>query len=129
MGATRIGAEVNDVEALHSLLCFLSPNEGVRPFEDLVERHPSLAEPGDEPAQGFQTTDEPLYDLFGVGLDTSFGHDVSKQLPLRNPKNKFFGVQLDVEPSEVHECCGQVCDQVASLSCFHHYVIYIDDDC
>ena len=58
-----------------------------------------------------------------------FGHDVSKQLPLRNPKNTFFEIQFDAEPSEVRECGGQVCDQVASLSCFHHYVIYIDGDC
>ena len=67
--------------------------------------------------------------FLGVGLDTMFGHNVSKQLPLRNPKNTFFGIQLDVEPSEVRECCGQVCDQVASLSCFDHYVINIDGDC
>ena len=57
------------------------------------------------------------------------GHDVSKQLPLWNPKNTFFGIQFDAEPLEVCECCGQVYDQVASLSHFHHYVIYIDDDC
>ena len=58
-----------------------------------------------------------------------FGHDVSKQLPLRNPKNTFFEIQFDVEPSEVHERCGQVHDQVASLSRFDHYVINIDGDC
>ena len=58
-----------------------------------------------------------------------FGHDVSKQFPLRNPENTFFGIQFDVEPLEVRKCCGQVCDQIASLSRFHHYVIYIDDDC
>ena len=79
-----------------------------------------FAEPEDEAAQGSQTADEPLYaldvvygahvgdghDLFGVGLDVALGHDVSKQLPLRNPKNTFFGIQPDVESSEVHECCG-----------------------
>ena len=89
---------------------------------------------GDEPAQGGQTAGEPLYalgiayrahvgdghDFLGVGLDAAFGHDVSKQLPLRNPENTFFGIQLDVEPLEVHECHGQVCDQVASLSCFDY---------
>ena len=58
-----------------------------------------------------------------------FEHDVSEQLPLRNPKNIFFGIQFNAEPSEVRECGSQVCDQVASLSCFHHYVIYIDDNC
>ena len=68
-------------------------------------------------------------DLFRVGLDAVFGHYVSKQLPLQNPKNTFFGIQLDVEPSEVRERRGQVCDQVASLSRFDHYVINIDGDC
>ena len=57
------------------------------------------------------------------------GYDVSEKLPLRNPKNIFFRIQFDAEPSEVRECGGQVCDQVASLSRFHHYAIYIDDDC
>ena len=37
--------------------------------------------------------------------------------------------QFDVEPSEVHECHDQVCNQVTSLSCFDHYVINIDSDC
>ena len=69
------------------------------------------------------------HDFFGVGLDAAFGHDVSKQLPLQNPENTLFVIQFDVEPSEVHERCGQVCDQVISLSCFDHYVINIDDDC
>ena len=68
-------------------------------------------------------------DFFGVGLDASFGHVVSNQLPLWKPENIFFGIQFDVEPSEVHERCGQVHDQVASLSHFDHYVIYIDGDC
>ena len=67
-------------------------------------------------------------DFFGVGLDAAFEYDVSKQLPLWNPKNTFFGIQFDVEPSEVRECCGQVRDQVASLSRFDHYVINIDGD-
>ena len=66
------------------------------------------------------------HDFFGVGLDAVFGHDVSEQLPFRNPENTFLGIQLDVEPSEVHECCVQVYDQVASLSRFYHYVINID---
>ena len=57
-------------------------------------------------------------------LDTMY----SKQLPLWNPKNTFFGIQFDVELSEVHECCSQVHDQVASLSHFDHYVINIDID-
>ena len=96
----------------------------------------------DESAQGSQIAYEPLYaldiayrdhvgdgrDLFGVGLDTTSGHDVSKQLPLRNPKNTFLGIQFDVEPSEVRERCGQVCDQVASLRRFDHYIINIDGD-
>ena len=56
-------------------------------------------------------------------------HDVSEQLPLRNPKNTFFGIQFDVEPSEVREHYGQVRDQVASSSQFDHYVINIDGDC
>ena len=55
-------------------------------------------------------------------------HDVSEQLPLWSLENKFFRIQFDAEPSEVCECGGQVCDQVASLSHFHHYVIYIDGD-
>ena len=57
------------------------------------------------------------------------GHDVSKELPLWNPENTFFRVQLDAEPSEVRECRGQVWDQVVSLSHFDHYVINIDNDC
>ena len=86
------------------MLSFLSPNEGIRLFEELVERHPPFAELGDEAAQGSQTTGEPLYaldvaygahvgngrDLFGVGLDAALGYDVSKQLPLWNPENTFF---------------------------------------
>ena len=79
-----------------------------------------FAEPGDESAQGGQTAGEPLNaldvayrahvgdgrNLFGVGLDAVSGHDVSKQLPLWNPENIFFGIQFDVEPSEVCERCG-----------------------
>ena len=94
-------------------------------------------------AQGDQTVGEPLYaldiayrahvgddhDFFGIGLHATLGHDVSEQLPLWNPENTFFRIQFDAEPSEVRECCGQVCDQVAGLSRFHHYVIYIDGDC
>ena len=94
-------------------------------------------------AQGGQTAGEPLYALdvvyrahvgdghyfFGVGLDTTFRHDVSKQLPLWNPKNTLFGIQLDVEPLEVCERHCQVCGQVTSLSHFDHYVINIDGDC
>ena len=48
--------------------------------------------------------------------------------PFRTPKTHF-GIQPDVESSEVHEHCGQVCDQVIGLSCFDHYVINIDVDC
>ena len=48
--------------------------------------------------------------------------------PFETPENIFFGMQFDAEPSEVHKCGGQVCDQVASLIHFHHYVIYIDGD-
>ena len=69
------------------------------------------------------------HDFFGVGLDATFRHDVSKQLLLWNPENIFFGIQFDVEPSEVRERYGQVCDQVVSLSRFDHYVINIDDNC
>ena len=41
---------VGDVrgEAFLSLLGFLSPNEGIRLFEEVVEWHPPFAEPGDE---------------------------------------------------------------------------------
>ena len=93
--------------------------------------------------QGSQTAGEPLYaldveyrahvvdgrDFFRVGFDVALGHDVSEQLPLWNPKNTFFRIQFDDEPLEIRECGGQVCDQVASLSHFHNYVIYIDGDC
>ena len=48
--------------------------------------------------------------LFGVGLDAVLGYDVSEQLPLWNPENTFFRIQPDVEPLEVRERCGQVCD-------------------
>jgi len=68
-------------------------------------------------------------DCFGVGFDAALRHDVSMELPLWNSENTFFGIQFDIEPSEVCECCGQICDQVASLSRFHHYVIYIYGDC
>ena len=37
-------------EALQSLLSFLDPDKGVHLFEELIERHPSFAEPRDEPA-------------------------------------------------------------------------------
>ena len=47
--------------------------------------------------------------------------------PFRTPKTHF-GIQPDVESSEVHEHCGQVCDQVIGLSCFDHYVINIYGD-
>ena len=69
------------------------------------------------------------HDFFRVGHDVVFGHDVSEQLPLRNPKNTFFGIQFDAEPSEVCEHRGQVCDQVARSGCFYHYVVNIDGDC
>ena len=32
------------------------------------------------------------HDFFGVGFDVMLGHDVSKQLPLWNPKNIFFEI-------------------------------------
>ena len=48
---------------------------------------------------------------------------------LWNPENTFLGIQSNVEPSEVHEHGGQVCNHVASLSRFDHYVINIDNDC
>ena len=35
-------------EALQSLLSFLSPDDGIHLFEELVEWHPLFAEPGDE---------------------------------------------------------------------------------
>ena len=67
-----------------------------------------FAELEDESAQGSQTAGEPLYaldvvyrayvgdghDLFGVGLDATLEHNVSKQLPLQNPKNTFLGFSL-----------------------------------
>ena len=34
------------------------------------------------------------HDFFGIGLDVTFGHDGSKQLPLWNPKNTFLGFNL-----------------------------------
>ena len=37
-------------EALKGQLSFFSPDEGVHLFEELVEWHPPLAEPGDESA-------------------------------------------------------------------------------
>ena len=58
------------------------------------------------------------HDLFRVGFDAALGYNISQQFPLWNPKNTLFGIQLDVEPSEVHERRGQVCNQVASLSRF-----------
>ena len=75
---------------------FLSPDEGIRLFEELVEWHPPFAEPGDESAQGSQIAGEPLYalniaykahvgdgrDLFRVGLDAALRHNVSQQLSL-----------------------------------------------
>ena len=90
------------------MLCFLSLDEGIYFFEKFVEGHPPFAEPGDESAQGGKATGEPLYaldvayrahvgdgcDFFGVGLDVAFGHDISKQLPLRNPKTHFSGFNL-----------------------------------
>ena len=80
---------------------FLSPDEGVHPFEELVERHPPLTELGDDLAQGGQTASDPLYaldvayrahvgdghDFFGVGFDAALRHDVSKELPLWNSEN------------------------------------------
>ena len=74
------------------MLSFLSLDEGVYLFEELVEWHPLFAESGDESARGSQTAGEPLYaldvayrahvgdghDLFGVGLDAALGNIVSK---------------------------------------------------
>ena len=91
MGAMRIGADVRDVLRLfESLLGFLSPDEGIRLFEELVEWRPPFAEPRNEAAQGSQATGESLhaldivygtyvgdgYDLFGVGFDAVLGYDV-----------------------------------------------------
>ena len=70
---------------------FLSPDEGIRLFEELVEWHPPFVEPRDESTQGSQTAGESLYaldvayrahvgdvhDLFGVGLDATLGHNIS----------------------------------------------------
>ena len=44
------------------------------------------------------------------------------------PKNTFFGIQPDVESSEVRERYGQVYDQVIGLSYFDYYVIDINDN-
>jgi len=49
--------------------------------------------------------------------------------PFETPENIFFGIQFDVEPSEVHEHGGQVRDQVTNLSRFDYFVINIDDNC
>ena len=98
---------------------------------------------GDELAQRGQKASEPLYaldiayrahvgdgqDFFGVGFNVALRHDVSEQLPLRDPENIFFGIQFDAESSEVRERRGQVCDQVTRAGCFDHYVINIDGDC
>ena len=72
-------------------MSFLGLDEGVRLFEELVERHPSFAEPRDELAQCGKTAGEPLHvldvaygthvrdghDLVGVGLDAMLGYSVS----------------------------------------------------
>ena len=73
------------------MLSFLSAYEDVRLFEELIEWHPSFAEPRDEPAQSGQTIGEPLHtldivygahvgnghDFFRVGLDVMLRHNVS----------------------------------------------------
>ena len=69
-------------EAFESLLGFLSPDEGIHLFEELVEWNPLFAEPRDELAQSGQTADEPLHALdivYGahVGLDAALRHNVS----------------------------------------------------
>ena len=90
------------------MLSFLSPDEGVRLFEELVEWHPLFAESGDELAQGSQIAGEPLHapdvvygahvgdghDFFGVGLDAALRHNVSKCFPFRTPKTHFSGFNL-----------------------------------
>ena len=89
-------------------MSFLCPNNGIHLFEKLVEWHPPFTESGDESAQGSQTVSEPLYtldavyrahvgdghDLFGVGLDATLGHNVSKQLPFETLKTHFSGFNL-----------------------------------
>ena len=67
--------------------------------------------------------------VFGVPKGKLLGYIMSERGIEANPKNTLFGIQPDVEPSEVCERCGQVCDQVASLSRFDHYVININGDC
>ena len=49
--------------------------------------------------------------------------------PFGTSKTHFLGFNLTLNLRRFHECGGQVCGQVASLSRFHYYVIYIDDDC
>ena len=69
-----------------------SLDEGIYLFEELVEQHPSFAEPRDELAQSGQTASEPLHaldvaygthardghDLFRAGLKAMLGYNVSQ---------------------------------------------------
>ena len=95
-------------EALQGMLSFLSTDEGVRLFEELVEWHPSFVEPGDESAQGSQIAGEPLHTLdVAYGTHVGDSHDFlglasmpcsdimyPSSFPFGTPKTHFSGFSL-----------------------------------
>ena len=90
------------------MLSFLSLDEGIRLFEELVEWHPPFAKPGDESAQGSQTAGEPLhaldvaygthvgdgYDFFGLASMPCSDIMYPSSFPFGTPKTHFSGFSL-----------------------------------
>ena len=80
------------------MLSFLSPDKGVRLFEELVEWHPLFAELGDESTYGSQTAGEPLHALdVAYRTHVGDGHDFFQGWPQCRARTQYI---LAASPSE-----------------------------
>ena len=143
MGATRIGANVSDALRLSKACCASSVpmnasvflRSSYRGIPHLPSREMNRLRAAKKPVSlctSLTLRIGPMLEMAMVFWGWLQCHVRTRCIraasPLE-PQTIFFGIQFHAEPSEVHECGGQVGDQVASLSRFHHYVIYIDGYC
>jgi hypothetical protein len=108
-------------------------------LQEPVEGQTFLTKSRDESAQGGKAPQHLMHpfkvsnwahpikgcDLFGIGLDTPLGNNVSQQPATRHPEDAFFGVQFHPVSPQVVERGAHVVNQVVRLPSFHDYVIYV----
>jgi hypothetical protein len=63
--------------------------------------------------------------LFGVGLDTPLGNDVSQQHATWHLEDALFGVQFHPVGLQAIERNAQIIDQVVRLLGFYDYIVYV----